>query len=59
MQIWKNNIVREENMSVLDWNEDDLEMKPDEDFVAVANQDSHNREVLHCILSDPDCETCQ
>ena len=46
-------------MSVLDWNEDDLEMKPDEDFVAVANQDSHNREVLHCILSDPDCETCQ
>ena len=48
-------------MSVLDWNEDDLEMKPDEDFVAAANQDlqSRNREVLHCMLSDPDCETCQ
>ena len=46
-------------MSVLDWDEEQLEMKPDEDFVAASDSHSHNREVLHCILSDPDCETCQ
>ena len=48
-------------MSVLDWDEEQLEMKPDEDFVAAVNKDSHshNREILHCILGDPDCETCQ
>ena len=48
-------------MSVLDWDENHLEMTADEDFVAAAKEDlqSRNREVLHCVLSGPDCETCQ